>query len=196
MSFVGGLVMTILVTNVVLDQFLGLCDATASGESPLSAALLALLLSVVTLIGTIVNWALTVVVLAPLGVAFLGPLLFVLTNLGIVTALSALVVRAVPGHAAILSDHLLRLGSNSLVLGVTIVATMEAATLSGAVGLALGGGIGFFLVTTLLSAVQRQLRIADIPEAFRGVPATFVTVGLIALAFLAFDMVLLQNMAG
>lgn len=196
MSFYGGLLMLVLVTNVVLDQFLGLCEATRDPGSPGSTALFALVMTVVTVLTTVINWILHLIVLEPLGITFLAPLIFVLVNLGVVTALSVLAARAVPVHAALLGDHLVRIGSNSLVLGVAIIATLAGGSLVSVVGVALGGGVGFFLVTILLTGIQQQLRIADIPEAFRGVPITFITVGLMALAFLAFDLLVLQNIVG
>jgi electron transport complex protein RnfA len=195
-TFFGGLLMLTLVTNVVLDQFLGLCDATGDSSDAGSTMVFALLMTLVIVLTTIVNWTLYTVVLAPLGVAFLSPLFYVLVNIGLVALLVLAVDRITQAQTVLLTDYLIRIGSNSLVLGVAIIASLGSATLSSALGAALGGGLGFLLVSTLLGAIQHQLQIADVPKALRGMPITFVATGLMALAFLAFDLLLLQTFSG
>jgi Na+-translocating ferredoxin:NAD+ oxidoreductase RnfA subunit len=196
MTFLGGLLMLTLFSNVVLDQFLGLCETRVSGRDLTGTALLSAIMTLVALIATTVNWTLFTFVLEPLGIASLSPLFFVLVNLGIVTGFALLAVRAIPAYAALLTDYLFRVGANSLTLGLAIIAANRMATFGGAVAAGLAGGAGFFLVSALLGAIQDQLRIAPVPPAMRGMPITLVTLGLMALAFLAFDQLLLQNLVG
>jgi Na+-transporting NADH:ubiquinone oxidoreductase subunit E len=50
-----------------------------------------------------------------------------------------------------------------------------------------GSGFGWALAVVALAAVREKMRYSDIPPGLRGLGITFVTVGLIALAFLAFS---------
>jgi Na+-transporting NADH:ubiquinone oxidoreductase subunit E len=50
-----------------------------------------------------------------------------------------------------------------------------------------GSGFGWGLAIIALAAVREKLRYSDVPPALRGLGITFITVGLIAMAFMAFS---------
>ena len=47
-----------------------------------------------------------------------------------------------------------------------------------------------------MSGLREQFDTEWIPKPFRGAPIAFITAGLMALAFMAFDKALLQNLIG
>ena len=51
----------------------------------------------------------------------------------------------------------------------------------------IGSGFGWALAVVALAAVREKMRYSDIPAGLRGLGITFITVGLIALAFMAFS---------
>ena len=57
-------------------------------------------------------------------------------------------------------------------------------------------GIGFQLAIVLMSTIRERLDREWVPKPFRGVPIAFITAGLMALAFMAFDKALLKNLLG
>jgi electron transport complex protein RnfA len=57
-------------------------------------------------------------------------------------------------------------------------------------------GAGFMLVMALMAGIREQLDKEWIPRPFRGTPIAFITAGLMALAFMAFDRALLKNLIG
>ena len=56
-----------------------------------------------------------------------------------------------------------------------------------AIGIAAGGAIGFLLLSALTIEAIERLDNPDIPHAFRGLPATLVYLGLLALALMGFN---------
>ncbi len=50
-----------------------------------------------------------------------------------------------------------------------------------------GSGFGWALAIVVLAGIREKLRYSDVPEGLRGLGITFITVGLIALAFMAFS---------
>jgi Na+-transporting NADH:ubiquinone oxidoreductase subunit E len=60
-------------------------------------------------------------------------------------------------------------------------------TLGEAAVFGLGSGLGFALAIVALAAVRERLRYSDVPPALRGLGITFITVGLMAMAFMAFS---------
>lgn len=58
--------------------------------------------------------------------------------------------------------------------------------LAGAIGLSLGACLGFVLLTWLTAEGMERMDNPDMPQSFRGMPATLVYLGILALALLGF----------
>ena len=76
---------------------------------------------------------------------------------------------------------------NNVVVGVALVVNHQVRVeLLPAVGLALGSCLGFLLLSWLTAEGMERLDNPDKPAAFRGLPATLVYLGLLALALMGF----------
>lgn len=51
---------------------------------------------------------------------------------------------------------------------------------------ALGSGIGWFLAIVALAAIREKMAYSHVPKALRGLGITFITVGLMGIAFMTF----------
>jgi Na+-transporting NADH:ubiquinone oxidoreductase subunit E len=51
----------------------------------------------------------------------------------------------------------------------------------------LGSGIGWALAIVALAGIREKMRYSDVPMGLRGLGITFMTVGLMAMAFMAFS---------
>lgn len=74
---------------------------------------------------------------------------------------------------------------NCAVLGVLFTNSMSEKTLVEYVAYALGTGIGFIIAAFLVSAVYEKLYSEDVSPSFRGLPITYIYVGILAMAFYA-----------
>ena len=52
---------------------------------------------------------------------------------------------------------------------------------------ALGSGIGWTLAIVCLAAIREKMAYSDVPRPLRGLGITFITVGLMAMAFMCFS---------
>jgi Na+-transporting NADH:ubiquinone oxidoreductase subunit E len=52
---------------------------------------------------------------------------------------------------------------------------------------ALGSGIGWLIAIVCLAAIREKMAFSDVPKPLRGLGITFITVGLMALAFMCFS---------
>jgi Na+-transporting NADH:ubiquinone oxidoreductase subunit E len=50
-----------------------------------------------------------------------------------------------------------------------------------------GSGVGWAIAIMALAGIREKLKYSDVPEGLRGLGITFITVGLMALGFLAFS---------
>jgi electron transport complex protein RnfA len=57
-------------------------------------------------------------------------------------------------------------------------------------------GVGFLLAILVMASLREKLDSEWVPKPFKGIPIAFVTAGLMALAFMAFDKALLKNLIG
>ena len=76
---------------------------------------------------------------------------------------------------------------NNLVTGIALVCNAHfSSTLAGNIGLVIGAGLSFGILTWLTAEGIERMDNPDMPDAFRGMPSTLIYVGLLALALMGF----------
>lgn len=76
---------------------------------------------------------------------------------------------------------------NNLVIGIALIINHQFALgLAGAIGLSLGASLGFIVLTALTAEGMERIDNPDMPPSFRGLPATLLYLGILALALLGF----------
>ena len=86
--------------------------------------------------------------------------------------------------------------TNCAVLGIAIIAVGKNYNAIESFVAGMAAGLGFLLAIVLMSCIREKLADTDIPKPFKGVPIAFITASLMALAFMAFDAALLNNLIG
>jgi electron transport complex protein RnfA len=86
--------------------------------------------------------------------------------------------------------------TNCAVLGIALIAVRNEYNAPESFVAGFSAGIGFLLVMLLMSTLREKLDIEWVPKPLKGVPIAFITGGLMALAFMAFDKALLKNLLG
>ncbi|WP_375737922.1 Rnf-Nqr domain containing protein [Pseudomonas boanensis] len=176
------LILTLLSAALVNNLLLGLplgADALRHPRSPaLALASAAMLVSAVPL-----AWLLDRLLLAPLELGALRLFLF----LPLLAPLAWLALQLL----AQLRPTLPRNGLWPLLLGngATLGAMLLASANSfwHALGLGIGGGLGFWLALTLFDDLLEQVEQTDVPAPFKGTPMLLICAGLMGLAFLGFN---------
>ncbi len=75
---------------------------------------------------------------------------------------------------------------NCCVLGTLLLTNTKNYTLLQTIAFSIGTAVGYILATILVSEGQRTLTGRNIPQAFKGFPATLVYIGVLALAIYGF----------
>lgn len=177
-DFIFALLGAALVNNLILGLPLG----ADSLRQPRSLAL-ALAGGVLISLATPIAWLLEQLVLAPLGLQSLRLFIFL-------PLLAPLAWLCLEGLARV-RPNLSRDGlwplllANGAALGAMLVGS--AGGFGSALGLGLGGGIGFWLVLTLFDDLLQQVDETKVPAVFRGTPMLLICAGLMGLAFLGFN---------
>ena len=84
--------------------------------------------------------------------------------------------------------------TNCAVLGIAIINISNSYNVMEAFTAGLAAGLGFTLAIVLMSNIRERLDLQPVRRAYRGMPIAFISAGLMALAFMAFDKSLITNL--
>lgn len=196
MSYVAIIVTFVLINNFVLTYFLGLCPMLGASRRLGSSLGMGLAAMFIMSLSALVTWALRTWVLAPLGIGFLQTFVFVIVIAALGYYVELLIESAAPALHRLVGKYLPLITTNCIVLGIAFVASRSEFNAVESLIAGASAGFGFLLVLVIVSSIRERLEIEWVPAAFRGIPIAFITTGLVALAFLAFDQAFLQNLAG
>jgi Na+-transporting NADH:ubiquinone oxidoreductase subunit E len=76
---------------------------------------------------------------------------------------------------------------NCAILGGSLFMVEREYNFAESVTYGVGSGFGWAIAIMALAGIREKLKYADIPKGLRGLGATFMIVGLMALGFLAFS---------
>ena len=191
----------VFVENLALTFFLGMCTFLAVSKNVKTAIGLGIAVIAVQTITVPVNNLLYQYVLkdgalattlgsdyyANVDLSFLG----LITYIGVIAAsvqiLEMVLDRFFPPLYNALGIFLPLITVNCAILGGSLFMEQRDYNFPQSVVFGFGSGFGWALAVVALAAVREKMRYSDIPAGLRGLGITFVTVGLIALAFLAFS---------
>ena len=197
-------VRSIFVDNMIFAFFLGMCSYLAVSKNVKTALGLGVAVTFVLLVTVPVDYALQKYVLGPnalvegVDLSFLAFILFIAVIAGLVQLGEMVVERVSPSLYAALGIFLPLIAVNCAIMGASLFMqqriTMDPATSSQAIAnvwdalaYALGSGIGWLLAIVALAAIREKMAYTDVPKPLQGLGITFITVGLMALAFMCFS---------
>lgn len=181
------LVGAVLVNNVVLTKFLGLCPFFGTSRRLDTALGLALATAFVLTLASALSHLVFHGLLAPLGLDYLRSLAFILLVAALVQLSELLLAAYSPLLHRLLGLYLPLITSNCAVLGVMLLNHQAGHGLAASVLYGFGAAAGFGLVLIGFAALRDRLEDAPAPAAMRGAPLAFLTAGFMALAFTGFS---------
>lgn len=196
MTYLGILITYVFVSNLILSQFLGLCPFIGVSKDLESAVGMGFAVTFVMTIASLVTWIVYHWILIPLDVTYLQTVTFILTIASLVQLVEMIVQKYSPALYKALGIYLPLITTNCGVLGIALINVNEGYNLPESFIAGLSGGLGFMLALILMSSIRVQMRTERVPRALQGVPIAFISGGLMALAFMAFDKALLANLIG
>jgi electron transport complex protein RnfA len=196
MTYIGILITYVFVSNLILSQFLGLCPFIGVSKDLESAVGMGFAVTFVMTIASLVTWIVYHWILIPLQVEYLQTVTFILTIASLVQLVEMVVQKYSPALYKALGIYLPLITTNCGVLGIALININEGYNLMESFVAGISGGLGFMLALILMSSIRVQMRTEKVPRPLKGVPIAFISGGLMALAFMAFDKALLTNLLG
>lgn len=175
-----------IVDNVVFIQYLAICPFIGMTSDTGKATGMGLATTFVIMLATAVTWPLYKFVLVPLKLQFLQTLFFILVIASLVQLVEFYLKKSAPALYSSMGVYLALITTNCAVLGVTINCISKDYNYGQSIVYALGAAVGFLLSMVIMSGVRSKIKIAKVPQAFKGIPILYVAAGLLSLAFLGF----------
>ena len=202
-------VRSVIIDNMIFAYFLGMCSYLAVSKNVKTAFGLGIAVTFVLAVTVPVNYLIDKYLLregaltwinpdfANVDLSFLSLIVFIAVIAGIVQLVEMVVERFSPSLYAALGIFLPLIAVNCAIMGASLFMqqritmpdtnTQAITSVWDAVSYALGSGIGWLLAITALAAIREKMAYTDVPKPLQGLGITFITVGLMAMAFMCFS---------
>ena len=182
-TFLLAILNAMLINNVTLSRFYGICPFLGVSKKPSSALGMGVAVIVVILLASIICWPIYQL-LSLAGIAFMDTITYILVIASIVQLIEMIIKKYSPSLYKALGVYLPLITTNCAVLGVAQGNTDQALNFVDSMANAIGTGVGFALVIFIFSTIRYRLDSANTPRAFKGIPIALITAALMAMAFL------------
>ena len=175
--YLGLFVKSVFIENMALAFFLGMCSFMAISKKVETAIGLGIAVVVVQVLTVPVNNLIYVHILKEGALSWAGLPHVDLTFLGLITYIGVI--------AAIIFLPLITV--NCAILGGTLFMVERSYTFGESVVYGFGSGFGWMLAIVLLAGIREKMKYGNVPKGLRGLGITFMTAGLMAVAFMLFS---------
>ncbi len=193
MEYLNLFVKSVFVDNMIFAYFLGMCSYLAVSKNVKTACGLGAAVIFVQLITLPINYLLNRYVLAPdaiipgIDLSFLSFIVFIAVIAAITQIVEMVVEKFAPTLYSQLGIFLPLIAVNCAILGGSLFMQEKAfANLGEATTYAFGSGFGWFLAIVTLAAIREKMAYSNVPAPLKGLGITFITVGMMGMAFMTF----------
>lgn len=205
MEYFNIFITAVFIENLALAFFLGMCTFLAISKNVKTAVGLGFAVIVIEAITIPVNqliyanllkkgaltWAngfisTETVDFANVDLSFLGFISFIGVIAAMVQILEMTLDKFFPPLYNALGIFLPLITVNCAILGGSLFMQEKSYDFAESVVYGLGCGVGWALAIAALAGIREKLKYSDVPPPLRGLGITFITVGLMALAFMSF----------
>ena len=199
MEYISLFVKSIFVDNMIFAYFLGMCSYLAVSKNVKTANGLGIAVIGVLLITLPVNYLLDTYFLKPGAMAWINPaladvdlsflsfIIFIAVIAAITQLVEMIVEKFLPSLYSSLGIYLPLIAVNCAILGGSLfMQQRDFVNFLQPVVYSLGSGIGWYLAIVCLAAIREKMSYSNVPAGLKGTGITFITVGLMGLAFMIF----------
>lgn len=197
--FLSLFVRAVFIENMAVSYFLGMCTFLAISKKISTATGLAIAVVAVMVITVPLNNLLVIYLLddgalawispefAQLDLSFLALVVYIAVIAAVVQIIEIVLDKYFPALYNTLGIFLPLITVNCAIMGGVLFMVERSYDLTESIVYGFGAGLGWGLALVVLAGVREKLKYSDPPEGLRGLGITFITVGLIALAFMSFS---------
>jgi Na+-transporting NADH:ubiquinone oxidoreductase subunit E len=192
-------VRSVFLENMALAFFLGMCSFLACSKKVETAIGLGVAVVFVQVLTVPLNNLLLHYLLAEgalawispalarIDLAFLAFIVFISTIAAAVQVVEMAVDRFAPALYGTLGVFLPLIAVNCVILAGSLFMQERDYTFGESVVFGVGSGLGFAIAIAGMAGIREKLRYSDVPAGLKGLGITFITAGLMSVAFMMFS---------
>ena len=190
--FALAIISSMLIDNVVLSRFYGICPFLGVSKKPQSALGMGVAVVFVIVLASAICWPIYQLLALPeVNLPYMDTVVYILVIASLVQLVGIFIKKYSPSLYKSLGIYLPLITTNCAVLGVVQSNTDQGLSFAMSMANAVGTSVGFLFVIFIFSCIRVRLESSDTPKAFKGVAIALVTAAIMALAFIG-----LTGMAG
>ena len=199
MEYLSLFVKSIFVDNMIFSYFLGMCSYLAVSKNVKTANGLGLAVIFVLVCTLPINYLIDKYLLLPgalswispsladVDLSFLSLIIFIAVVAAFTQLVEMIVEKFLPTLYSSLGIYLPLIAVNCAILGGSLFMEQRDFVNTGeATVYALGSGVGWYLAIVALAAIREKMAYNNVPKALKGAGITFITVGMMGMAFMIF----------
>ena len=186
LSYISLSIGSILVGNVILGQFLGICPFLGVSKRKTQAFGMGVAVVCVVFLSSIITYGLYYLVLKPLSIDYMSTVVFILVIASLVQFAELLIKKYFPSLYKDFGVYLPLITTNCVVLGVALNNISFGYDFWRMCVYSLSISLGYLIVIFIFSTIREKLEHAPIPKAFKGVPIALICAAFMAMAFSGF----------
>ncbi|HOV22268.1 MAG TPA: RnfABCDGE type electron transport complex subunit A [bacterium] len=175
-----------LVNNILLIKFLGLCSFFGLSKDIKSSIGMGLAVIFATVMACCLSWAVYNLLLLPLHLEYLRTATFILTIASFVQFEEIIIRKKLPVLYKAFGIYLPLITTNCAILACAFLGVDYKLSFIQNLVFSIALPAGYALAIILFASIREKIDVAPLPEVFKGAPISFITAGLMSLAFLGF----------
>ena len=177
----------VIVQNVVLAGFLGICPLLGVSKKRSSAFGMGMAVMFVMIMTAIITFAIYHTVLVYFDLSFMRTVVFIMIMATMVQFVEMVVKKFFTPLYKSLGVYLPLITTNCAAIGTVLLNIDRGFSFGEAMVNTLGVSVGFLLVIFVFSTIRERLELSDnIPKGFKGVPIALIVTGIMAITFMGF----------
>jgi Na+-translocating ferredoxin:NAD+ oxidoreductase subunit A len=190
--FLLAIVNAMLIDNVVLSRFYGICSFIGVSNKVKSAFSMGVAVSVVIVFAALICWPVYYYILVPLHIPFMDTLTYILIIASLVQIVGLFIKKHSPSLYRSFGIYLPLITTNCAVLGVvqsnTDSGILVGQSMANSFGLsmanAIGTSLGYLLIIVVFAFIRVRMEDYASPKAFKGTALALITASLMAMAIM------------
>lgn len=182
-TFILAIISSMLVDNVVLSRFYGICPFLGVSRKVKSSFGMGIAVVFVIVLATVICWPLYQL-LSLAGIPFMDTVAYILVIASLVQLVGLFIKKYSPSLYKTLGIYLPLITTNCAVLGVAQSNTDQGLSFLESLANGIGTSLGFLAIIVVFSCIRVRLESANTPKAFKGLPIALITAAIMAIAFM------------
>lgn len=176
----------VLINNIILTKYLGICPFLGVSKNPKSALGMGFAVVFVIVLSSMITYGIYYQILVPYNIIYMDLITFILVIASLVQFVEMVIKKFSSTLYKSLGMYLPLITTNCAVLGTALLNIRSQYNFVESIVNSFAVSVGFLLMLFIFSTIRERLEISDTPTSFIGNPIALITAAIMAAAMSGF----------